>query len=206
MMLVEVAPIINAAARAHHVKAWQVRDGDDGERVRAAREQAMREMRQAGMTLRGIGELLGCAHTAVRAVAADIDVGGRARRGVLPGKRCSRCAELKCLDEFARNVHSTDLRQSACRDCTRECDRAYRRREFRRRANGEARHNTNVRLRVEVHELLKDTAERHGVTMATIVERSVAKTLACKDCRKRLRRMGSDYCLACDQQWEVVSA
>lgn len=195
-MLVEVAPIIRQVARQHHVRAEQLRSGEAPD----ARREAARALREAGLSLREVGRLLDCDHTTAQRWCRGVAAGdGQA------GKVCSRCRQLKPLDAYTFKRESADARQSHCLACARKADRAYRHRIRHRRANGEERCNTHVRLHADVHALVKDTAERHRVTMATIVERAVVRSLACTNCHRALRTQGSDLCPACARVWGVAS-
>lgn len=54
-------------------------------------------------------------------------------------KACSKCGEVKALDEFHRSSSNSDGRASRCKLCRREDSRRYAERRRRAEAEAEAR-------------------------------------------------------------------
>lgn len=197
--LVEVGPIIKSAARKHGTTSREVREAT-GRAHLAARVEAMRRMREAGMTLPAIGEFFGLDHTTVYH-----HVGRGGQGGARAGSRCAGCGEVLPLDAYNRDPRRADGVKSYCRACHRQVLARARHRKgvtYRtRRIEGAPRERLAVDVSPELRVLLRDTAERHRITMSYIVERALAKAMACRDCRGRLRQEGSDNCVVCDRMW-----
>lgn len=203
MMLVEVRPIIREVARRHKVSAAAIRAGDQPQ----ARQEVMAELRRQGVTLRELAAMFAMSHTAVAEATAGSNI-NRGTSGAKAASRCSRCGKLKPLADFSGNLRTVDGCQSYCRPCGSQVDRmsraaTVRYRNRKERLSGDLVH-VGVKVPSSVRDLLNDTARRHQVTAASIIEKALAQMLACKDCRRFLRQIGSDYCLACDRQWEAA--
>lgn len=62
-----------------------------------------------------------------------------------PAKSCSKCGELKSLEDFSPNKKMRDGRQSSCRDCSAAQLRRYRKDHPDKAKEADARHRATVR-------------------------------------------------------------
>lgn len=199
----EVGKILNRTARLHHCKAVQIRENSSKEpHVKAARLEVIATLYREGISRTEISEFMNCS---VREIRNACNGAERIREDSELSKRCNACDELKKLSEFPRNKNSTDLCQPHCRECQRQVDKRYRERTA-RRPRGQKRHRTSLHIHEGLRLLLEDTATRHKVTMSEIVERSLAKSMACVNCRKAIRALGGDDCSRCRQEWTAEIA
>ena len=181
------------AARLAAGLVLDVRVSDDT--VVAARRDAIRRMADAGMSASGIARAVRRSHGSVLAVI------GTSAGGADAGSRCSQCGEVKPLDRYSLHRRKADGCQSYCLPCGADIDRRAKLVAYRRRRNGEGGVPMSVRINRQLRDVLDDTAQRHRVTKTAIVERALTRALACKDCGRRLRQVGSDCCSQCDSMW-----
>lgn len=197
---IEVSKLLIRSARLNRCRVFQIKDFENKQsHVMKARLEVIRTLYSEGVSQEEICDFLKIDIVEINDACNGIE---QIRTGSRLGKRCNACDIPKELSSFPRNKNTTDLCQPHCRECQRVVDKRYRERTA-RRPKGQKRHRTSLHIHEGLRELLEDTAARHKVTMSEIIERSLAKSMACVNCRRAVRALGGDDCLRCRQEWNA---